>query len=303
MFTWGILKTADKKENDDKGTLTRGALIGAGTGAAINLHADWKAGKRELQVPNTKSYASLKKTLKPGDIIIAGSTARHSGGIEVGYLPKPIQKIYKKMGMGKSHKVLSNSSLLNTVGAGSKYHGGVYAGKGRIIHMTTDQGAVSERLEDALVGQNFSAWRPTGKGSSKEMKSAVNFAKRSVGKKVPYESALEYIKEPLVNLTVPNIARKACRDTSKGMVCHTLPAMAYNKRKFTQGRRTYSGDIRRNKTFVPVARRDVVKLPLSVKARGAIGQIGRGIAYALPGAGIAYGIKKIRAHLDEKKKS
>lgn len=300
MLTWGILKTAAKKENDDKGTLMRGALIGAGAGAAINLHADYKANKRELQVSNTKSYAQLKKKLKPGDIIIAGSTARHSGGVTVESLPKPIQKIYKRMGLGKSHKILSNSSLLNTVGAGSKYHGGIYAGKGRIIHMTTDEGAVSERLEQALSGQNFSAWRPSGKGSSAEMKSAVNFAKKSVKNKVPYESALEYMKEPLVNLTVPNVARKACRDTSKGMVCHTLPVMAYNKRKFSQGRRTYSGDIRRNQSFKPVARRDVIKLPASVKMRGMIGQIGRGAAYALPGAGIAYGIKKIKEKMDKK---
>lgn len=302
MFTSGFLKIA-KISDEDKSALKRGALIGAGVGAVKHVGTDAYLSMRERKAANIRDITKFKKSLKPGDVLILGSSPKGSGAVTFGDLPPSVQKGLKAVGLGKSKssKILTNSTMLNSIGAGSKYHGAVYLGKGRVAHMSTDMGAVNESLASALKGQNTAAYRlKKGKGTSQQTRSAVSFARSAVKKKVPYQAFAETAKEPLTNMLVPDVARKACRNTSKGMVCHTLPTMAYNKQKFSQGRRTYSGDIRRNTNFTPVARRDVVKIPMMTKFKGVVGNMGKGLSYALPGAAVGYGIHKYKQFKKEK---
>lgn len=300
MFTRGFEKIAEMTE-EDKSSLKKGALIGAGAGASKNILHDAYLNYRERSVKNTKSYNSFIRSLKKGDILLAGSTPKNSGKITVADLPDRVAKAMKSLGAKNSTTLLTNSSLLNTVGAGQKYHGAIYLGNGQIAHMTTDKGIRREHIREGLKGQNVAAYRlKKGKGTKAQAESAVNFAKKSIKKKVQYEKPMEYLKEPLVNLAVPDIARRACRDTKNGLVCHTLPVMAYDKQKFVQGRRTFSGDIRKNLNFEPVARRDVVNLGPGLKIRGTLGNIGKGLKYAIPGAAIAYGMHKYKNQKEDK---
>ena len=295
MFTVGFVKIskADKDSKGDmKATALKGAAIGAGIGAAKNIAHEAYLNKRESSISNTKGVNQFKNKLQKGDVIITGSTPRNSGGIELSDMPEAIQNVGKKFGIKPNTKLTTNSSVLTAIGGGGKYHAMIYLGNGRVGHMSTDAGAVSESIHDAIKGQNAAAYR---QGSKAQADSAVKFTRKAIKNKVPYSGAAEVVKEPLSNILIPKpFGQKACRDTKKGMVCHTLASKAYNKQTFSQGARTYSGDLRRNMNFEPVARRDVVKIPTSMKIRNYAGQALKGIKYAIPGAAAALAISKIK---------
>jgi uncharacterized protein YciI len=302
MFTTSFIKSAQQDDGSWGPTATKGAAIGAGIGAAKNIAHELYLNHRERKVSNTRGHKDFLKKLKRGDLLVAGSTPAHSGAVTLGDLPKPIANLGKKFGMKGSKKVLTNSTMLTSIGGGGKYHGLIYLGKGKVGHMTSDEGAAIEPLSLAAEKQNLAAYRlKKGKGHGQASR-AAKFAESSKKKKVQYQSTLETMKEPLSNIAIPKpFGEKACRNTKKGMVCHTLPAMAYDKQKFSQGRRTYSGDLRRNMNFEPVARKETIKIPMSVKTRGMLGQASKGLKYALPAAALATAAKYLKNKKQEDK--
>lgn len=302
MFTSSFTKIAQEDDGSWKSMAAKGAALGAGVGAAKNIAHEAILNRREKKVKNTRSEKHFIRKLKRGDILIAGSTPKHSGHVTVADLPAPIANVAKKLGAKGKHEVISNSTMLTAIGGGGKYHGMIYLGKGKVGHMSTDMGARVEHLRDAGERQNLAAYR-LKKGKDKgQAESAARFAERAKKKKVQYQKLTETIKEPLSNAFIPKPGgQRACRDTSKGMVCHTLPAMAYHKQKFSQGRRTYSGDLRRNLNFEPVARRDTIKITKAMKARNLLGQASKGLKYAVPGAAIASAVKYLKNKKQEEK--
>jgi len=281
-FISGFIKTASE---EDEGVITpqRAVAIGTGVGAAKNIAHDIYLNKREKQLPNTKSLHHFRKKLKPGDVLLLGSTPRHAGGTNVEDLPKPLRKFLRKAGISGKTELINNSTLLTAIGGGGKYHAGIYLGKGRVGHMTTDTGAVTEWLKDVAPGQNVSAYRFSDLRKG-EARSAAQFARRSAKEKTPYQSFARYAPQAISNVISPR-GISACRKRGGGMVCNTLPIRAYHHRKFTpQGEWTYTGDLRRAKNLHPVARRDVVKIPWHLKTRNILGQASKGLKWGL-GAG------------------
>jgi hypothetical protein len=304
MFLDGFHKYASLSEKDRKDVRNAGLAAG-GVGAARHIGHEMYLNHREKKLKNSKSLNEFVKKLKEGDIILSGSTPRHSGAIRLSDMPKSIQNIGKAFGGKKSTVITTNSTLLNQLGGGSKYHAGVYTGKKRIAHMSTDTGAVSEslvgnkRFESTVRGQNVAAYR--FKDSTKaERTSASNFAKRSVKSKVPYQKTTTLMGQVAGNLLSP-VGKKASRKRKDGMVCNTLPIRAYEKRKFSKGEWTYSGDIRKAKNLVPIARRDVVKIPWHLRARNMAGQGSKGLKWGLGAAAATYGYKKFKEKTSPKK--
>lgn len=274
--------------NDERNV--KGAAVGgAAVGAAYHVQRESAGHVIDQAAKNTRSVAKFKSELKAGDILIMGSIPKHSGGHEfgdiVGMLPKKVQgaatKYGKKIGLNKNTLLASNSSILKSVGAGNKYHAGVYLGKGRVAHMSTDHGAVSEKLHDVIRAQNVSAYR--FKGADKEAEAAVKFAKKAVKAKVPYKATMG-ATDAAVNL-VTGIGRKAtkCLDP---MVCHTLPLRAYSGRSAgLAGENAFSGAIKHIKGISAIARRDTIKAPL-MGARVIAGSVLKGAKWGLA-AGLA----------------
>lgn len=291
-FVRGFTKAAASKQQDKEVPVSKAFGAGATLGAAVHMGHDAYLNKKEQKLPNQKSIKKFIKQLKPGDVIISGSTPRNAGSMTVGDLPKSVQKLLRGVGIKKTLPLYNNSTLLNLAGASGKYHSGVYTGKGRMVHLTTDAGATSETLKDALRGQNIAAYRFTD-ATKREMESAARYSKRMAKQKTPYQSLSKYLPQGISNLVSP-VGKPACRKRKDGLVCNTLPVRAYEKRKFTsQGEWTYSGDLRKAKNFKPVARREVVKIPFSLKLRNKAGQSLKGIKWGLAAAGGAAAANKL----------
>lgn len=290
-----------KNSETDQNEVNAGAVAGAAftAGATKNVLQRYSDHLKDKALPNSRSIADFKEKLQPGDILIMGSNDAGSGTVRVKDLPGVIRKGAKMIGKKDSDAVISNSSMLRAIGGGAKYHAGVYTGNGKVVHMSTDAGAVSESLDSALARQNTTALRLKS-GNKTEIKSAVNFAKKMHAEKVPYQGMKEILKEPAHNYFLPQIPRAATRCSKDGLVCHTLPLMSYHKQKFSAGRRTLSGDIARNTNFERVAKRDVIKNTFRMNALDYTGQAAKGLKYALPAAGIAYGVNK---YLNNRNKS
>lgn len=274
-------------KKDKEGHKYRKAFgVGTVVGAAANIGHDAYLNHRERKVSNTKSIKALRQKMKPGDIILTGTTARHAGGWDVSDLPKPVQKVLKTFGLKDEHTVINNSRLLTSLGVGGKYHAGIYLGKGRMGEMLSDVGASSNALKDTLVGQNTAVYRFKD-AKKKEVSGAIGWTKKMIKKKEPYKTISKTAPLAITNLLSP-IGAAISRKNKNGMVCSTLPLRAYHKRKFSlQGEHTFSGDIRKAKNLVPVARRDVVKLPFGQKARGVVGQGLKGLKWGLGAAALA----------------
>ena len=284
-FSSGFSKTAGK-QSEEKTSPTRKAFYGGtAVGAATNVAHDLYLTHQERKAPNHKSIHKFQKSLKPGDILLIGSTPRASGGTDVSDLPKQLRRLAKKFGLKHDTRLLSNSTLLTAIGGGGKYHAGVYLGKGRMGHMTTDTGITTDSLKDHLKGENAAAYR-FNNAKKKETQSAVNYVKRELKKKTPYQSFARYAPQALSNFASP-VGLGVNRKRKGGLVCNTVPIRAYNKRKFShQGEWTYTGDIRKAKNLKPVSRRDVVHLPPSLRMRQMLGQASKGLKWGLGAAGL-----------------
>lgn len=289
-FSTGFAKTAAAKD-EDRVSPRNAFLGGLAVGAAKNIAHDAYLNHRERGVANSKSIKKFMKNLKPGDVLISGSTPRNAGGYEVADLPRPVQKLLKKFKVNKNHQLINNSTLLTAIGGGGKYHAGIYVGKGRVAHLTTDAGTSVEHLNDVMRSQNMAAYRFKDV-KKREAESAVRFAKGEAKKKTPYQSFARYSQQALGNVLSPT-GLPACRKRKGGMVCNTLPVRAYHKRRFPHGEWTYSGDLRRAPGLKPVARRDVVKLPWHLKTRSALGHATKGIKWGLGAAAAAAAANKI----------
>lgn len=300
MFLEGFKKQANSLSDKDRKDVKRAGIGGTAAGAALYGGHDYLLDQREKKLPNRKTYAELKKQLKPGDILISGGVPKHSDPM---YLSAKIpQKIWDRIptfGLPRDvhdPRKTTISSLLSGVGGGSKYHAAIYLGKGRVGHMSGD--AYNHSLKDAFHTQNVAAYR--FKDSTKrERESAVNYVRGVIKKKTPY-SLIKAAPQVLTNLVSP-VGRKACRSRKGSQVCNTLPTRAYDKRRFTwQGEHTYSGDLRKAKNLVPVARKDAFKLPVAYSVRGRVGQAAKGLKLGLGAAAVTYGYKKYQAHKDKK---
>jgi hypothetical protein len=281
-FSLGFLKKADSEEEHP----ARKAFgIGTGLGAAANIAHNTYLDRKEKRVPHARTVHKFRRNLKPGDIILSGSTARHADGIAGEDLPKVVQKLLTRYKIPLDKTLINNSTLLTSVGAGGKYHASVYLGKNRVGEMSTDMGATTSSLKELLEGQNATAYRFTGAGK-RETGSAVSFAKRMAKKHHPYKSELGSAAIALGNIATP-FGSKVCRKTKSGMVCSTLPIRAYHKRQFPKGEWTYPGDIRKAKGLHPVVRRESVKLPFVLRARTTAGQALKGVKWGLGAAGLA----------------
>lgn len=286
-----------KRKKDDV-SVGGAAAVGAGVGVSYNVAKEVKGNIIDKSVSNSRGLKTFKSKLKAGDILVLGSTSKNSGGIEFGEavkrlpkaIQKPILKAGKKVGIKKSTTLLSNSTLLTGLGGGTKYHAGVWDGK-KVIHMSTDGGAVRESLTDAVFKQNVSALRFKNAGK-REVESALKFAQGAVKSKTQYQGFSEYAMNGVSSLLIP-FGKKASR--CKGpLVCHTLPIRAYAKRKFSfRGEYTFSGDFKHAEDLMTVARRDLIKSPL-LTAKGFGGAALKGLKYAAPAAAVAWGINKIR---------
>lgn len=303
MFTSGFLKIA-KISDEDKSALKRGALIGAGVGAVKNIGHNAILDARERKAKNARTTSLFKKSLRPGDIIISGTNTRLGESYVTLDLPDKLHGIAKKMGLKDNSKLLNLPNTLTSIGAGTKYHAGVYVGKGRMAHLYPHQGAHTMKLDDALSGENAAAYRLKSNvpGRKKQIKDALGITKKHTKARTPYRSFSGQAKEFFTNVAVPTMpgglkARANCKD---GLVCHSLPAVAYKDQKWSHGANTFSGDLRRNTNFEPVVRKDVVKLPTALKVRSHIASVGKGLKYALPGAAVGYGIHKYKQFKKEK---
>ena len=277
----------------DKGELskTKAGVAGAAVGAAYHVRKGLIAAKAESMAKNHRSMAKFTAHLQPGDILVMGSAPKHSGGHEAGdYIP---HKVLEKFGVKKDTIIASNSTILTGAGAGKKYHAGIYLGKGKVSHMSTDHGAVIEKISDVAEKQNVTALRFSNATKS-ETEGAIKFAKAAVKKKVPYQKTMG-ITSGLSNLVLP-VGKKA-EKVFTPMVCHTLPIRSYAKRAFALGEHTYAGDFIKTPGIAAVARHDVVKTGLT-GTKAFVGNAAKGlkwgVAAAVGAAAINYALKKRR---------
>jgi len=294
-----IIPVRDK--NDGPVNTQKVGVRGAVLGALYHTHQGEAAHRLESMAKNSRNIHTFKKSLKAGDILVMGSTPKNSGGHELGdilhgvpgKIKNPILKVAKKIGIKKDTVLLSNSTLLTGVGAGEKYHAGVYLGKGKVAHMTGDVGATIDHIGSLAEKQNVTALRFSNAGQ-RETAAAVNFAKKAVNSKAQY-SNVTGLKNAFSNLVFP-LSKKVSKDCSS-MVCHTLPIRAYGKRAFTLGEDTFAGDFSKVPGITAVARRDLVK-STSLRAKAFIGNAAKGLkwgaAAALVGAAINYQVRKAR---------
>lgn len=280
------------------------AAVTGTSGAAYEITKHISGEIKEKAAPNYRNIEKFKAQLQPGDILVMGSQAKYSGGVEFGdavsALPKswqkPAMKVGKKVGLKKNSVVLSNANLLSSIGGGKKYHAAIYAGKNRVIHMSTDAGAISEALEDTIAFQNVSILRP--KVSKAEKEAAVKFAKKAVYKKVQYQGFSEYSMNAVANLFLP-IRKKAvkCFDDA---VCHTLPTRAYGG-KVISNEWTMAGAFRNSDKLDVIARRDTVKT-LGTSFRSIAASVAKGGKWVLPGAAIGGGGAYLYSKFKKRKK-
>lgn len=269
----------------------KAALAGAATGAAVNVASEYHHTALVSKIPNNRSVASFQSKLKIGDILVIGSTPKHSQGYEIGetikaVVPKKLQKVaysvVKKVGLKKNTVYASNASVLAGIGAGDKYHAAIYTGNGKMTHMLSE-GASVGHLKYELANQNVTALRFSG-ARAKETRSAVSFAKRAVAKKVPYQAEGVAVKNAINSVLFP--LKKTPTRSFTPMVCNTLPIRAYNKRSFGwAGEHVLAGDFKAVPGLKAVARRDVILSPAMV-AKKYLGKSARGIKWGiLAGAG------------------
>ncbi len=287
------------RDQEDGLSKKKAGAGGALAGAAYHTRKGIIANSAEKLAKNHRSLAKFKANLQPGDILVMGSAPKHSGGHEVGgltaMLPKGVkthaEKLLKKAGIKSTDVFASNSSILTASGAGSKYHAGVYLGKGKVAHMSTDAGAVIEKLGDVVEKQNVSALR-FANASKSETNSAIKFAKAAAKKKVPYQKTMG-ITSGLSNLVAP-IGKKASQNFSE-MVCHTLPIRSYAKRGFALGEHTYAGDFMKTPGISAIARHDVMKTGLT-NIKAFVGNSAKGLKWGVAAfagaAAINYALKK-----------
>lgn len=291
------------REESDGAPVKKSAAIGAAAGAIYHGSVELKASKAESLAKNHKTFTNFKQKLQPGDILVLGSTPKHSSGHAFGELSKqlpksfrkPVNKLARKVGIHRNSIVLSNSSLLTGVGAGEKYHGAVYLGKGKVAHMSTDAGAVIEKLSDVGHKQNITALRFPN-ASKAEVANAVKFARTAVKKKVPYLDSVG-VKSAFSNLVAP-IGKKATQSCGP-MVCHTLPIRAYVKRSFTLGEHTFAGDFMKTPGIAAIARRDVIKSPFTT-VKAVIGKSAKGLKWGLAAGAAAATFKYIQNKRNKK---
>lgn len=295
-----FLQSFDKVAFDEGEEVSpKKALIGgAALGGLYHVGRNISYEQKEKQLPNAKTVKQLKKSLQPGDILISGSHARGSGHIQVRDLGKSkLRKLFKAVGMKDSTRLYSNSGLLTAVGGGGKYHAGVYMGRGRVAHMTSNEGITTDSLKDFAYQQNIGAYRFGGEG--KERQAALKFVKDSLKAKTQYQPFGEYAFQGISNALSP-VGRKPCRKVGKGMVCNTLPVRAYSRRDFgPQGEFTYSSDIRAAKGIKPVARMDRTKLPLTTKGLIHGGQLLKGLKWGGAAAAGAIAYNKLFGSKDD----
>lgn len=270
---------------------SKAAAVGTAVGATVHVRKGLIAAKVESMAKNHRSLKKFTASIQPGDILVMGSTSKHSGGHLAGdWMSKPIRKLF---GLKRNDVLMSNANILTSVGAGKKYHGGIYMGKGKISHMSTDAGAVIEKISDAARKQNITALRFSN-ASKSETKSALNFAGKAVKKSVSYKKTMG-VDSAISNLIAP-IAKKSSQSFSP-MVCHTLPIRAYVKRAFALGEHTYAGDFIKTPGITAVARHDVVKTGLT-GAKAFVGNAAKGLkwgaAAVIGAAAINYALKRRR---------
>ena len=281
--------------DDERGvSKAKAAAVGAAAGAAYHVQQGHKAMVAEKMAKNHRSMKKFIAQLRPGDILVTGTNEKHAGGYQLGdVLPKGIAKKLKPLGIKKSARITDLSSVLATAGAGQKSHAAVYVGKGNVVHAYPDYGVFTHHISEAGDKHNITALRFTN-ASKREADAAVKFVKSAAKKKVSYQGS-HGLKSAFANLVLP-IAKKNEKSFSP-MVCHTVAARAWSKRKFPLGEHTYAGDLIKAPGITAVARHDVIKNP-GIRIKSILGNSAKGlkwgVAAALGAAAINYALKRRR---------
>lgn len=269
------------------GEIAAGAAAGVGVGATRHGYRDYKVRKKEKKFKRSKSIKRFTKKLKPGDIIFSGKAREGS----------------EKIPLGKKIKLPFHfSEAVQTAGGGPQYHAAIYTGKGRIVEApgTGDDPVSGAPVKKQLKGTRAVAYRPTG-ATKKEIQKALKSVKGFKG--APYKEYSEIVGQGTRTILDPTGGPKSCRRLKKGgpIVCNTLITKAYPK----QFKKEYMmpPEMASQKGMKIVSKYNPLKAP-GVREKAfthAIAPMLRGAKWAVPGAALAYGGKKLHEYVTKKK--
>ncbi len=194
----------------------------------VNLLTEVRLGSKKKGLSNTAATAYLRKTMRPGDVVIVGPDV-------VSRLGAPTRAFYSVS------KRLSAGSDKNT-------HIDLYAGGRRLLTSVAGRGVIVRKIKYLTATRNHVAvLRP--RVSSKVKKEAIAFAEKQVGKGFSYVNVGgALMKELLPGAPAPS---KTGTFTCSGLVARSYPKLSVGKEKKNRCLTTPS-DFRRSRDFVRV---------------------------------------------------